>query len=144
MTDLDLAGVVDFLAIRQLSARYNRFADAADGEAFAALFTPDGVFEIRGNRYVGAQEIAAVCARTVGVVHITTDPLVDIDGDTAVQTSRVIAVHAAPDKSDVRFVSTGNYTDRLVRTSEGWLFAHRRGELDLEYEKVRAVLGTVD
>jgi uncharacterized protein (TIGR02246 family) len=143
MNDMDPAEVAAFLAIRQLSAQYNRYADAADGEAFANLFTPDGVFEIRGNRYVGSREIADVCSRTTGVVHITTDPLIAIDGDRARQTSRVIAVRAAPDKSEVFFVSTGMYTDELIRTAEGWRFLRRRGELDLEYEQVRRLLGTV-
>jgi uncharacterized protein (TIGR02246 family) len=143
VNEIDPAEVAMFLAIRQLSARYNRYADAADGEAFASLFTPDGVFEIRGNQYVGRREIAEVCARTTGVVHITTDPLIDIDGDRARQTSRVIAVRAAPDKSEVYFVSTGMYTDELVRTAAGWRFVRRRGELDLGYEQVRRMLGTV-
>jgi hypothetical protein len=133
----DLQYVLDYIEIRDLAARYNRFADLADGENYAALFTLDGEFEIVGNRtYRGRDEIASACNATQVTVHITCDPLIEIDGDRATQRSRLLAFFLATDGSANEFVSTGWYVDELVRTPDGWRFRRRRAQTDLRLDAV--------
>lgn len=123
----------DVHAIREVSLRYNRYADAADGESFASLFTEDGEFDIVGNKlYRGRAEIAAVCAAAKGIVHLSLDSQVEIDGDTARQTSKLIVLRLAADKSSLEFVSTTTLTDRFVRRGDTWLIKRRRSHLDLD------------
>jgi 3-phenylpropionate/cinnamic acid dioxygenase small subunit len=133
----DLQTISDYLSIRDLCARYNRYADLADGENYAELFTEDAEFHIVGNRvYRGRTEIAAACAATQVTVHITTDPLMEFHGDTATQRSRTISVYRALDGSKNEFVASGWYIDELKRAPEGWRFFRRRVELDLKIDEV--------
>jgi 3-phenylpropionate/cinnamic acid dioxygenase small subunit len=133
----DLQTISDYLSIRDLCARYNRYADVADGENYASLFTEDAEFHIVGNRiYRGHAEIAAACRATQVTGHITADPLIEFNGDTASQRSRIISAYRAPDCSRNEFVATGWYIDELKRTPEGWRFHRRRVELDLKIEEV--------
>ena len=44
MQDTELQNLLDYVAIRQLNAKYNRYADLADGTSYANLFTEDAEF----------------------------------------------------------------------------------------------------
>jgi len=135
----DIQFLSDYVEIRQLNASYNRIADAGDGEHYAQLFTEDGEFEIVGNRvYRGRADIAAACSTTRVTVHVTTEPEIEIDGNTARQRLRMISIFRAQDKSRNEFVASGWYTDELRRTQEGWRYYRRRAELDLELSEVFA------
>ena len=47
----------DYVAIRQLNARYNRYADLADGESYSNLYTEDAEVNIVGEGiYVGREQ----------------------------------------------------------------------------------------
>jgi ketosteroid isomerase-like protein len=129
--DKSLSYLSDYVAIRELSGRYVRFADEGDGEGYASLYTEDGEFVAIGGRLLkGRAAIAAYVSTVKNVIHTTTDPLVEINGDTARQTSRLVAFYRKPDGTGVRFSTTGWYTDELVRTSEGWKIRSRRVDLD--------------
>ena len=131
-----LQQISDYLEIRDLAARYNRYADLADGPNYSMLYTEDGEFEIVGlGVFRGRKEIAAACEATKVTVHVTTDPLIEFDGDTARQRSRAILFYRAPDRSKNEFVVTGWYIDELKRTPEGWRFHRRRAEMDLTIEE---------
>jgi hypothetical protein len=142
----DLQTISDYLEIRDLSARYNYFADTGDGEAYADLWTEDGEFEVVGNRtYRGRAELAA-CAATAAqrTVHVTADPLIEIDGDVARQRSRIISCLRTPEGDRNEFVNTGFYFDILHRTADGWRFHRRRAEVDLNTEEMLVKLGVRD
>jgi 3-phenylpropionate/cinnamic acid dioxygenase small subunit len=142
----DVQWISDYLAIRDLSARYNYLADTGDGEGYAALFTEDGEFDVVGNRvYRGHAELAA-CAATAAnkTVHVTADPIIEIDGDTARQRSRLISCLRTEDGSRNEFVNTGFYIDELRRTPAGWRFVRRRAEVDLNTEEMLVKLGVRD
>src|SRR5215218_10405454 len=83
-----LADLEDRIAIRELTARYNHAFDDVDTQAFIETFTPDGVFELDtdGKITAGHDRLAAM-SRVVGhgPVHMTTDPIIEIDGDRATQ-----------------------------------------------------------
>jgi uncharacterized protein (TIGR02246 family) len=131
--DQEIAWLVDRTEIRELTARYGRFFDDGDTESFAATFTEDGSMEVNGSRVaLGRKELADMCANTPwGVMHVTVDPTIEVDGDKAVQEVTILVVQRAKSmKEPSRVVGSGRYTDELVRTSDGWRFARRTVVLD--------------
>ena len=93
MENNELQYLSDYVAIRQLNAKYNRYADLADGKSYANLFTEDAEFTICGEGiYVGRAQIAARCNATTTAVHVTTEPELDITNDTARQRVRMSTV----------------------------------------------------
>ena len=133
----DVQWLIDWTSIRELTARYNRCFDDGDIDGFTATFTPDGVMEVVGGfEAKGTEQLARMCASTpYGVVHVTTDATIDIDGDRAVQDVTVLVCQRPPkDASAEQRRSTiersGRYRDELVRTGEGWRFARRTVVLD--------------
>ena len=136
-----LRQLLDIHEIRQVSIRYNRHADACEGEQFAALFTEDGEFDIVGNRtYRGRKEIASVCYGSVGIVHLAIDSIVEVDGDTATQTSKLIVGKIAEDKSSMEFIGTTTMRDQFVRQGGQWLIKRRQSHLDTDPQAALARL----
>ncbi len=135
--DPTLAWVVDRARIRELTARYNRCFDDGDPEGFAANFTEDGVMEVVGGpSTTGRAALAEMVRRTpYGIVHVTVDAIIEVEGDRAVQDVTLLVVARPPadapaDKRQSRLQRTGRYHDQLVRTTEGWRFARRTVTLD--------------
>ncbi len=129
----DLGRIADELAIRRLSAQYSRCFDNVDPDAYADVFTDDGVLEVVGNVTVSGRDgLRKMCEGTgFGVVHFTTDAIIDIDGDTATQDCYLIVSSRKKDRSAFAFTNTGRYQDQLVRTPDGWKFKRRVVTLDL-------------
>jgi len=141
----DLQTLSDIAEIRQLNARYNRFADIGDGASYAANFTEDAEFDIVGNRtYRGRAEIAAACEATSVTVHATTEPEISIDGDIAQQRVRMLSILRTPNADRNEFVASGWYVDTLKRTPEGWRYYRRRVELDLSVDRVFEKMGITE
>ncbi|MDG2116357.1 MAG: nuclear transport factor 2 family protein [Porticoccaceae bacterium] len=137
MHKAELQNLLDYVAIRQLNAKYNRYADQADGESYSSLFTEDAQFHIVGEgTYIGREQIAARCNATTTAVHVTTEPELDISGDTAQQRVRMLTVLQDGEGTRNEFVASGWYIDELKRTAEGWRYHHRRVELDLDINMV--------
>ena len=134
--DADVRWMLDRAQIRELTARYNRCFDDGDAEDFAACFTEDGVMEVPGTFEVrGQQGLADMVRHTpYGVVHVTVDAIVTVDGDTAVQDVTLLVLARpgpdAPAGTASRLTNTGRYHDELVRTPDGWRFTKRRATLD--------------
>ncbi len=59
-----------------------------------------------------------------GVKNVSSQPVIDVDGETAVATSEWIALDTSQDS--LRLVAGGRYHDRLVRLHGRWLFSERR------------------
>jgi uncharacterized protein (TIGR02246 family) len=135
--DPELRWLVDRTQIRELTARYNRCFDDGDAEGFAQTFTEDGAMEVTGGFVAeGRDGLAAMC-RSVpyGIVHVTVDAIVEIDGDRATQDVTVMILQRP--KPDVaaaerhsHFDRSGRYHDELVRTPVGWRFTRRTATLD--------------
>ena len=139
MQDNPLQYLSDYVAIRQLNATYNRYADLADGESYSSLFTEDAEFNIVGEgTYVRREQIAARCNATTTAVHVTTEPELDISGDIAQQRVRMLTVLQDGNGTRNEFVASGWYIDELKRTEEGWRYHRRRVELDLDINAVLA------
>ena len=127
----------DYIAIRNLIGRLNEYADAANGHSYSELYVDDGVFEIAGHgTHVGRQAIAKVCEAMKVTVHVTTDHVIEIDGDEAHQRSRLLAFYLAQDGSANNFVTSGRYLDQLIRTDAGWRIKHRKAITDLNQDEV--------
>lgn len=127
---------IDAEAIRTLLSDYGRLLDARDGEAWAALFAPDGEW-VGGERYgvvSGRRDLAAFVVRAFAdappCVHMLGNMAVSTDGDRATAWSRWLLVEQREDGA-LHIALAGSYADRLVRLDEGWRFARREVRLDL-------------
>jgi uncharacterized protein (TIGR02246 family) len=129
----DVGWLLDRARIRELTARYNRCFDGGDPEEYAATFTEDGVMEVAGGPSTrGRHDLAEMCRRVPrGIMHVTVDATVEVDGDSAKQhVALVVIARAARREDKPTLMSTGRYEDDLVRTPDGWRFARRFCTLD--------------
>ena len=107
--------------IRDLLARYCVYLDLGDADRWAALFTPDAVYQVYGREFTGHDGLRAMANAAPGGFHLGGQPMIDVDGDRA-QTMR-----------NLLFVEQGSgasrralYDDDLVRTEDGWRIARCR------------------
>jgi uncharacterized protein (TIGR02246 family) len=134
-----LREIEDRVAIRELTARYNRAIDDANADEFAATYTEDGRFWIgRDGRLTDGRRHLRNMSKVAGfgMVHMTFDPIITIDGDTATQRCYAIIGRRTPERApgSSQWVTSGCYTDDLVRTDDGWLFKQRVWEEDAVIE----------
>ncbi len=120
-----------------LSHRFARYVDERRFEDFAGLFTPDGVFDRRGEALAGRAAILASMAgrpATLLVRHHVTTVSVDVaDADSASGLCYFAFYQCTdwdgrtPEKLALAGAAiVGEYRDRYARTAEGWRIAHRR------------------
>jgi uncharacterized protein (TIGR02246 family) len=120
----------DKLAIRELTALYNRTFDDADGDTYAATFTDDGVLAVVGGPVLtGRDELRRFAGEWKGTVHATTDATIVVTGDTATQVCTLILGTRSEPDARAGWGGMGRYTDELVRTPEGWRFRRRTAVL---------------
>lgn len=129
---------MDHIEIQQLNAAYARYIDTGEenGEAWARLFTPDGVFTRQAkDRYAGRQQLAEL-ARVTGrgpqyVAHFLTNLMVKAAPGGAVGSAYCMVVRFPDDKmgdADPRPSVPGagcRYDDVYVKTADGWKFKSR-------------------
>jgi len=114
--------------IRELLARYCFALDAGNFEKMAALFTPDGVWETAFGTGTGRAGIVAQ-ANSIATgprprrIHLTTNIVIDLDGDTAMAQSNWALIQNTP--AGPAIGSGGAYADRLVKVDGQWFFKHR-------------------
>ena len=115
----------DYIDIEQLYATYNHAIDSGDGEAWAATFTPDGAF----NRFKGKDALVGFIKawrekmNGANRRHWNTNLRItpSDEGANAVVMLMLLDVGTQPPS----IVSTGQYTDVLVKTPNGWRFKSR-------------------
>ena len=126
----------------RLIRRYVNLNDAQDWEAVAALYTEDARFarpskpgEFIEGRGAILESFLARPARAQR--HVIANTVVEVESPTEARAFSVIVLYmgdAADDDGlpvmDAKSPLVGTYTDRLVRTPEGWRFAERVGGLD--------------
>ncbi len=114
--------------IRELLARYCFALDADRFEDMAALFTADGVWETAFGTGTGRDGIVAQ-ARSIATgprprrIHLTTNIVIDLDGDSATARSNWVVIQNT--QAGPAIGSGGAYADRLVRVDGQWFFQHR-------------------
>ncbi|MGH3435496.1 MAG: nuclear transport factor 2 family protein [Sciscionella sp.] len=115
----------DERAVARLIASYGPLVDGGDADAVAALWEPDGVYDVDELLMTGRAEIAAMVGSanhkrwiTGGCAHLVAPPHVTVTGDTAVAVCHsLMVVH-----SEGRFVvrrATANHW-RLRKGPDGW------------------------
>lgn len=124
-------GPTDAEKLRDLYARYVFAYDGSRADDFAALFTDAGVFEIANGPVVSGRAalagmVDAAAARPGSTLHVVTNVLVSVAGDSA--TGRAYVLLLAVDDGALRVVTAGTYDDSFERTEDGWLLSRRRFE----------------
>ena len=129
-------------ACTRLINLYTLLNDAADWQAVASLYTPDGSMarpSAPDKPIVGRDAIlAAFLSRPARAArHIVSNIVVEVQSETEATAYSVLTLFqglANPDGGlpirDPSGPLVGFYKDRLVRTDEGWRFASRVGGLD--------------
>jgi len=133
LPDRALRELLDRQQIADLLARYCERLDEYDIEEVAATFTHNAITDYgpgRGGEVVGRRQIAERIADGQAsfrrTAHQLGQSIVTIDGDQATATTYVTAWHEWRD--DRQEALRLRYIDQLVRTTDGWLIAHRRLE----------------
>ena len=133
-----LRAIEDREELIKLKARYVNYNDGGwqgpthtNPGAVADLFTEDGVWDALPNAgYAkGRADIKAVFEKFQAfkfIVHYVTNPLIEVDGDTATGHWHALVVSTMPDDSALWIL--GLYDERYVRTEQGWKIKSLRFE----------------
>jgi ketosteroid isomerase-like protein len=132
VSDLEarLRRLEDVEAIRTQDAAYCRLIDTGDWPGLVALFTPDGTFDGLAVVTGSADLLAFFSGLADGGMrfwHHVSNHEIEVDGDTATVRSMLWQPCVV---DDVPHVAAGRYTDRLVRTAEGWRYAVKQVRFD--------------
>lgn len=129
--------VADKLEITDVLYRYATALDTRNRELLNDVFLEDAVFEIGAGvgHFEGAGAIADVVMLYLGGLeasqHIITNPVVELDGDSATSHCYLHAQHYLPDQrtGGNTLEIGGTYHDKLVRTAAGWRIRERELEV---------------
>jgi hypothetical protein len=133
-------GWVDKLEIRELIERSVRHIDDGAGDRLAQLFVEDGVLQLAGTVFEGRSALRNMFGgmdprawtepgellKQPGSTHLTSNPIIDVDGDTATAESDMVTV-VRDESGRARITLVARYRARLRRSSNGWLIASRTG-----------------
>ena len=124
----------DILAIQRLYADYNRAIHGADGAAWAACFTDDGVFSNRAREVHGREALASYATgfsadRTAR--YLINNLVIEGTSIGANGTCYLIILTVPGAGGTPEFQLTGVYSDTLVKRAGEWKFATRYIARDL-------------
>ena len=125
----------------RLIHEYTWANDAQDWHACAALYTRDAVFRrpSGGDPVVGRDAIleSFTARKPRAQRHSIANILVEVVSESEATARSVIVLYMGDAAEggglpvqDAKSPLIGTYTDRIVRTAEGWRFAERSGTLD--------------
>jgi hypothetical protein len=121
---------MDYIEIQQLYARHSIALDLGDGAARGALFTPDGFYSNlpSGHKPRPRSELArdTTARGNVGERHVISTLIITPTKEGADGFAYLTMINSAGK------VHSGFYTDKLVKTPEGWRFAARVGWYDVD------------
>lgn len=121
-----LRRLLDRADIHDLLARFAHCLDQRDFTGYAALFTEDGTLRLPDAEHRGREGLAEFVEADLGryprTHHMSTNHLVEVDGDTATSASSMHAVHlrSADDPTDWWAVG-GRYEHTYRRVDGTWL-----------------------
>ncbi len=118
----------DISAIQQLLNRYSEAASRSDWAVVKACFTEDATWQTPIGTYQGRDAALAAMSEVVGtfdyIVQINAPGVITVTGDTATTRSAIREGGKFKGKDEALEV-LGHYNDKLVKTKDGWRFAHR-------------------
>ncbi len=118
---------LDERAIARVLAEYCHLVDDANIEALLDRFTDDAVFVFSGQETVGRSALTDYFAATVlpqhRGKHLTSNIVIDVDGDCAMAASDFLFLKKTSDGLSPRL--TGRYNDDLRRTNDRWQICRR-------------------
>lgn len=131
----------DIAAIKKLKALYSRYCDGGwnsptrdyqvvyDPDGVSGLFTEDGTWDAgtwgRAEGREGIRKLYQSFDVFPFTMHIVTNPVIEVTGDTATGDWHMIGV-AQPTRESPSFFMVGIYNDEYVRTPDGWRFKSLR------------------
>jgi len=130
--------VQDHVEIEQLYAKYNHAIDSGNAEDWAATFTADGVFN---NRFNGRDALIGFVNnwKTNGGLsrrHWNSNLLISATPQGARGSVYLMLMDVSVKPAVV--LSTGMYSDELVKTANGWRFKNRAVKPDVAAAKPAA------
>ena len=126
-----MLSTADRLAIQDLQIRYAIALDSRDWELLRTVFLPTAQVQYPGSPQLdGFEQTRAFCDHALSRYRITQHMLgnhrVSGEGDEVSASCALQAIHVEPDgKGGAIFTLWGTYTDRIVRTPDGWRIAER-------------------
>jgi hypothetical protein len=121
----------DNFEIQQLYARYNNAIDSGDAEAWAATFTPDGVF----NTFAGHDALVGFIKmwreKLGGATRKHWNTNLQINGDSKEASASVYLMLVDFGTKPPSILMTGMYSDSLIKTKDGWRFTKRLTKSDV-------------
>jgi hypothetical protein len=127
----DTLSAQDYVDIQQLYARYNIAIDSGDAEAWAATFTPDGVF----NTFVGHDALVGFIKmwreKLNGATRKHWNNNLQITGNSKEASATVYLMLVDFSTKPTGILMTGSYTDSLIKTKDGWRFTKRTTKSDV-------------
>jgi hypothetical protein len=125
----------DYLEIEKLVASYGHaldsgFGEGDNGEAYAGLFAPHGIFYSRGRPYAGPEALAALArAQPHGsqyIRHFLTDHVIEPVPGGAKGKEHLVVIDIGENGKASSIFLGGYYEDVYVKTPKGWRFQTRR------------------
>ncbi|MDA2803846.1 nuclear transport factor 2 family protein [Nocardiopsis suaedae] len=126
-----VARLADRAEITDLLSRHGRWLDDKRFDDVRSVFTANAVVVVGSGEVQGADRVAELAARSHGPFarthHLTTNPLVEVDGDRAVLGAQQIAVFCREGEAP-EFTVGEEYRMEAVRTPEGWRLSRVEGD----------------
>jgi 3-phenylpropionate/cinnamic acid dioxygenase small subunit len=126
-----LRDILDRDAVTSVCVRYATALDTRDWELLRSCFTPDAKGDYGGiGALDGYEDFERVCRRALEPLaasqHLLGNFAVRVAGDEASATCYFQAQHVKPGTAGGdTYIVAGTYSDRHVRTADGWRIAHR-------------------
>ena len=127
-------------AVWRLFMTYKEHLDQRNFKAYASLFTDDAVWIGNLGKCQGPAQIEDMLMKTLEgfpsdherAHHLVLNPVIDVDGDTALAKSNWAFVTRSETDGPVLSM-LGTYYDELRRTEDGWKFSRRVAYSDIPY-----------
>jgi hypothetical protein len=142
----------DHFEIQQLYAAYGHTIDSGDFAGWAALYTPDGVWErvdqpggevvfsVAGRAGLAAFAEEDYAGRGAGMGRHWMGNIL-LDGEAPSVRGRTYGFLIQSIDGEIRWIAHGNFDDALVKLDDGWRFARRTlaplGPLEIPSEAKR-------
>lgn len=121
----------DNFEIQQLYARYNIAIDGGDAEGWAATFTPDGVFNTFSGHDALVGFIKMWREKLGGATRKHWNNNLQITGNSKEASATVYLMLVDFSTKPISILTTGTYSDNLVKTKDGWRFTKRITKADV-------------